>query len=48
MIYFRAYAYDADGQQIVAIAVVEDARRADRYVAQGYTRCTAAAFRTVW
>ena len=48
MIYFHAYTTDADGQQTVAIAVVEDTGHAARFEAQGYTRCTRAAFRAAW
>jgi hypothetical protein len=48
MIYFHAYTTGTDGRQTVAIAVVEDARHAARFEAQGYTRCTQAAFRAAW
>ena len=48
MIYFHAYTTGADGRQTAAIAVVEDAGHAARYEAQGYTRCTRAAFRAAW
>jgi|RhiMetdeSRZDD1v2_1073273.scaffolds.fasta_scaffold2822738_2 hypothetical protein len=48
MIYFHAYSTGADGRQSVAIAVVEDAGHAARFEAQGYTRCTQAAFRAAW
>jgi hypothetical protein len=48
MIYFHAYTTGADGREIVAIAVVEDAGHAARFEAQGYTRCTRAAFRAAW
>jgi hypothetical protein len=48
MIYFHAYTTGADGRQTVAIAVVEDARHAERYELQGYTRCTREAFRAAW
>jgi hypothetical protein len=48
MIYFHAYTTGTDGRQTVAIAVVEDAGHAARFEAQGYTRCTRAAFRVAW
>jgi hypothetical protein len=48
MIYFYAYSTGADGHQTVAIAVVEDAKHTAYYEAQGYTRCTRAAFRAAW
>jgi hypothetical protein len=48
MIYFHAYTTDADGRETVAIAVVEDDGHAARFDAQGYTRCTRAAFRAAW
>jgi len=48
MIYFHAYTMAADGGQTVAIAVAEDAGHAARLEAQGYTRCTQAAFRAAW
>jgi hypothetical protein len=48
MIYFHAYTTGADGRQTVAIAVVEDAGRVARFEAQGYSRCTRAAFRAAW
>jgi hypothetical protein len=48
MIYFHAYTTGADGRETVAIAVVEDAGHAARFDAQGYIRCTRAAFRAAW
>jgi hypothetical protein len=48
MIYFHAYTIEADGSQTVAIAVAEDAGHAAGLEAQGYTRCTQAAFRAAW
>jgi hypothetical protein len=48
MIYLHAYSNGADGRQIVAIAVVEDAGHAERYELQGYTRCTREAFSAAW
>jgi hypothetical protein len=48
MIYLHAYTTSVDGRQTVAIAVVEEARHAERYELQGYTRCTRETFRAAW
>jgi hypothetical protein len=48
MIYLQRYSTELDGSQAVDIAVVEDARHAERYEAQGYDRCTVEAFCQAW
>jgi hypothetical protein len=48
MIYLQRYMTEADGSQAVDIAVVEDARHAERYEAQGYDRCSVEAFCQAW
>jgi hypothetical protein len=48
MIYLQRYITELDGSQAVDIAVVEDARHAERYEAQGYDRCTVEAFCQAW
>jgi hypothetical protein len=48
MIYLHRYSTGDDGDQSVEIAVVEDARHAERYEARGFSRCTAEAFRAAW
>jgi hypothetical protein len=48
MIYLQRYNTELDGSQAVDIAVVEDARHAERYEAQGYDRCTVEAFCQAW
>ena len=47
MIYLHRYS-TGDGDPSVEIAVVEDARHAERYEARGFSRCTAEAFRAAW
>jgi hypothetical protein len=48
MIYLQRYITAADGNLAVDIAVVEDARHAERYEAQGYARCSVDSFRQAW
>lgn len=45
MIYLLRY---SAGNQSVKIAVVEDARHAERFEARGYSRCTYEAYRAAW
>jgi hypothetical protein len=48
MIYLHRYFTEDNGDPSVEIAVVEDARYAERYEARGFSRCTRAAFRAAW
>jgi hypothetical protein len=48
MIYLHRYFTRADGNESVEIAVVEEARHAERYEARGFSRCTREAFRAAW
>jgi hypothetical protein len=48
MIYLHRYFTEANGNPGVDIAVVEDARHAERYEARGFSRCTREAFRDAW
>jgi hypothetical protein len=48
MIYLHRYSTDDDGDAVVEIAAVEDARHAERYEARGFSRCTLEAFRAAW
>jgi hypothetical protein len=48
MIYLHRYSTSADGDESVEIAVVEEARHAERYEARGFSRCTPEAFRVAW
>jgi hypothetical protein len=48
MIYLQRHTIDAEGCEIVDIAVVEHELHAERYEALGYVRCSAAAFCEAW
>ena len=48
MIYLHRYSVSDDGDESVEIAVVEEARHAERYEARGFSRCTREAFRAAW
>jgi hypothetical protein len=48
MIYLHRYSTGDDGDATVEIAVVEEARHAERYEARGFSRCTPEAFRAAW
>jgi hypothetical protein len=48
MIYLHRYSTSDSGDASVEIAVVEQARHAERYEALGFSRCTPEAFRTAW
>ena len=48
MIYLHRYSTGDDGDTSVEIAVVEEARHAERYEARGFSRCTPEAFRVAW
>jgi hypothetical protein len=48
MIYLHRYTANNDGDESVEIAVVEEARHAERYEARGFSRCTLEAFREAW
>ena len=48
MVYLHRYSTGADGDTSIEIAVVEEARHAERYEARGFTRCTPADFRAAW
>jgi hypothetical protein len=47
MIYLHRYS-TSGGDASVEIAVVEEARHAERYEARGFSRCTIEAFREAW
>jgi len=47
MVYLHRYS-TGDDDPSVEIAVVEDARHAERYEARGFSRCTPEAFRAAW
>ena len=48
MIYLHRYSNGDDGDGSVEIAVVEEARHAERYEARGFIRCTPEDFRVAW
>jgi hypothetical protein len=48
MIYLHHYSTGDDGATSVEIAVVEDARHAERYESRGFIRCTREDFRAAW
>ena len=48
MVYIHRYSTSDDGDESVEIAVVEEARHAERYEARGFIRCTPEAFREAW
>jgi len=48
MVYLHRYSTSVNGAISVEIAVVEEARHAERYEARGFTRCTPAEFRASW
>jgi len=48
MVYLHRYSTSDDGDESVEIAVVEEARHAERYEARGFIRCTPEAFRVAW
>ncbi|HKF93255.1 MAG TPA: hypothetical protein VKB96_01380 [Gammaproteobacteria bacterium] len=48
MVYLHRYSTNDDGDESVEIAVVEEARHAERYEARGFIRCTPEAFRVAW
>jgi hypothetical protein len=48
MVYLHRYSTSVGGDTSVEIAVVEDARHAERYEARGFIRCTPEAFRAAW
>ena len=48
MIYLHRYSTSDDGDALVEIAAVEQARYAERYEARGFSRCTPEDFRVAW
>ena len=48
MVYLHRYSTSDNGETLVEIAVVEEARHAERYEARGFSRCTPEAFRVAW
>jgi hypothetical protein len=48
MVYLHRYSTGTNGDTSIEIAVVEDARHAERFEARGFSRCTPDAFRTAW
>lgn len=48
MVYLTRTVTDALGDQLVELAISENAERIERFEAQGFVRCSIEAFREAW